>query len=384
MAAREEGREGTFCERCFGPLAVGETVCPDCGAPTDEGAAGSDSPAHRELAQANLLRLRGDLDGSEKALLAVLRRMPNDPLAHEMLGEVCAERGELDRAVEWYELALDLAPNSTEARRRLQEARERLEARDTADTAETLGLPSARPALTWAPLAGVGALVALAAIVALWPRSAAPRPLRATVVAPTTPTLSSAAPPASLPASTPATVVPPSASGTEEERKLLEGLRAQSGTARVQSASLDPRTQTLAVTFEIGEADDPKLAAIAIGRAALGLAPTAMTASLRAVRADRLALVADLPRATMANAEPLTNLWPAETPVATPPPASAPTGTSGTAPTGSSPSPGSATTGGEGKPASGSMPSGEPGTTGGVGASGDASASPNGGAHTSS
>ncbi len=316
MAAQGGSREGTFCERCFAPLTEGDAICPDCGAPTAEAAPGVDSPVHRELAQANLLRLRGDLDGSEKALLAVLRRYPNDPLAHEMLGEVCAERGELDRAIEWFELALDLAPDSVEAKRRLEEARRQLEARETADTAETLGLPSAGPTLAWAPLVGAGALVLVAAAIVFWPRAAAPRPLQATVVAPTAPLTTPPATPESTtvpaPTTTPSTVVV-GATGTEEERKLLEALRAQAGPVRVQSASLDPRTQTLAVAFEVAESDDPKATALAIGKAALSVAPTAMTASLHALRADRLVFAADLPRATMANPDPLTNLWPAET-----------------------------------------------------------------------
>lgn len=314
MAVPGESREGTFCERCFGPLAEGDAVCPDCGAPTSAAPAGAESPVHRELAQANLLRLRGDLDGSEKALLAVLRRYPNDPLAHQMLGEVCAERGELDRAVEWFELALDLAPGSAEAQRRLQEARERLESRQTADTAETLGLPTNRPALTWVPLAAVGALVLVAAGIALWPHRAAPRPLQATVAAPTTPVT---APPVA--STTPSTTdsAPASAdanlAGTEEERKLLDALRTQAGAVRVQSAMLDPRTGTLAISYEVAEMDDPKPVAIALGRAALGIEPTAMTASLRALRGGRLVFAADLPRASMGNADPLTNLWPVET-----------------------------------------------------------------------
>ena len=184
MAAPGESKEGTFCARCFAPVEKGEAYCPDCGAPTGEAAPGADSAVHGELAQANLLRLRGDLDGSEKALLSILRRFPNDPHAHEMLGDVCDERGEGDRAKEWYELALDLAPNSTEVRRKLQETGQRNEARATADTAEVLGLPPATPPAAWWPLAVAGALLILAIAVAAWPRASGPTAMTATVSAP--------------------------------------------------------------------------------------------------------------------------------------------------------------------------------------------------------
>ncbi|RYG21905.1 tetratricopeptide repeat protein, partial [bacterium] len=140
------GKDGAaMCERCLAPLAPGEAFCPECGAPTGESLPAADSAVHNELAGANLLRLRGDLDGSEKALLGILRRFPNDPYAHEMLGDVCAARGETERAKEWYELALDLAPNSADIRRKLEHTDDKVEEQVTADTAETLGLPPSTP-----------------------------------------------------------------------------------------------------------------------------------------------------------------------------------------------------------------------------------------------
>ena len=324
MAALGEAREGSFCARCFAHLSGDPPYCPECGAPTSDATPASESAGHAELAQANVLRLRGDLEGSEKALLGLLRRYPNDPHAHEMLGDVCVERDELDRAVEWYELALDLAPGAADVRRKLDETRERLESRETADTAETLGLPSARPPATWWPLAASAALLVLAVLVVAWPRSAAPSVLRATVAA------NALADPVHAPDPTPATTpvpTPPPATGTQEDRRLLEALQGRAGAVRVQLVTLDPRTQTLAVTFEVGDADDPKTVALALGKEALGVAPTAMAASLHAVHADRLVFAADLLRTAMEGADPLTNVWPASTtPVPTPPPATGTTG----------------------------------------------------------
>ena len=317
MAAPDEISNGGLCAKCFAPLAAEATYCPECGAPTGDATPAADSVVHAELAQANVLRLRGDLAGSEKALLAVLRRYPNDPHAHEMLGDVCAARGEPERAAEWYELALDLSPNAPDVRGKLARTREGLDERDVADTAETLGLPSARAGIVWWPLAVSAALLVLAVLVVAWPRRPAPAPFRASVEAPVAPAVP--VEPAPTPSTT--TVVPtppPTPTGTEEDRRLLADLQAKAGAVRVQSVSLDPRTQTLAVEFEVGEVDDARTVATALGREALAVAPTAMMASLRAVRAGRLVFAADLARSAMSAADPLTNLWPPPEPSADP------------------------------------------------------------------
>ena len=340
LAVPGESREGTICAKCFAQISPGETYCPECGAPTGDAAPAAESAVHGELAQANLLRLRGDRVGSEKALLAVLRRYPNDPHAHEMLGDVCREGGEFDRAAEWYELALDLAPNSPDLRRKLEETHDHLGERDVADTAETLGLPSAKTAYAAWPLAVSGALVVLAVLIVAWPRQAPPATLRAQATAPveTLPT------PVQTPMPTPRTVVPtptPELTGTEEDRKLLADLQAKAGAIRVQTVTLDPRTGTLLVGFEVPEKDDPRTLAVILGREALAVAPTAMMSSLRAVRAGRLVFAADLARAKMESEDPLTSVWPTTEPTMpvvpvpitgtpptpeTPVPAGAPTG----------------------------------------------------------
>lgn len=300
-----------FCERCFAPLGSSDTYCPDCGAPVGSAAPAADSAVHGELAQANLLRLRGDLDGSEKALLGILRRYPNDPHAHEMLGDVCAERGEIDRAKEWYELALDLSPDSADIRRKMENAGTTAEEQKTADTAETLGLPPTTPPAAWWPLAGAAALLVLAIAVAAWPKAAPPSTMKGAVSAPlaeTTPkpaeTVAETGPP---PAPTPAPV------GSEEERKLLTDLQGKPDGSHVQSVVLDPRTQAIVVTFDITETDDPHVLAINLGRETLEAAPAVAMVTLRALRAGSLAFAADLPRAGSDANDPLTNVWPVPT-----------------------------------------------------------------------
>jgi len=350
-----------FCERCFAPLASGDTYCPDCGAPVDATAPDADSVVHGELAQANLLRLRGDLSGSEKALIAILRRYPNDPLAHEMLGDVCVERGEIDRAKEWYELALDLAPDSAEIKRKLETAGTTMTEQATADTAETLGLPPSTPPAAWWPLAGAGALLLLAIAVAAWPKSPPPLPMKGTVNAPVADsTVPKIEPNPVAPAPEPA----PAPVGSEEERKLLAELQAKPDGSHVQSVVLDPRTQAIVVSFDIAESDDPRVLALSLGRETLEAAPAVAMVTLRALRAGSLAFAADLPRTGSDATDPLTNVWPAPTaptdPTATPPstgpastppatggpstpPATTPPATTGTPPTGTGTSAGGST-----------------------------------------
>lgn len=273
----------------------------------------ADSAVHGELAQANLLRLRGDLKGSEKALLAILRRFPNDPHAHEMLGDVCADAEENERAIEWYELALDLSPSSSDVRRKLDEARKRLDARETSDTAEVLGLPPSTPPAAWWPLAAAGGLLVLAILVAAWPRPAPPTPLRATVVAPAPATLT-ASNADTTPVVTPPVVVspPPSTTpaGAEEDRLLLADIQKRAGEVRIQNVSLDPRSGNVAVDFEVAETDDAKTLALTLGKEALLAASSAPTVTLRALRAGRVVFAADLARTALDQPEPLSNVWP--------------------------------------------------------------------------
>ncbi len=347
-----------FCERCFAPLAAGDTYCPDCGAPVDASAPDADSAVHSELAQANLLRLRGDLDGSEKALIAILRRYPNDPLAHEMLGDVCAERGEIDRAKEWYELALDLSPDSADIKRKLETAGTTVTQQATADTAETLGLPPSTPPAAWWPLAGAGALLLLAIAVAAWPKSPSPSPLKGTVSAPVADVVKPDVTPDPAPIQNPTPAPAPSPVGSEEERKLLTELQAKPDGSHVQSVVLDPRTQAIVVTFDIGETDDAHVLALSLGRATLEAAPAVSMVTLRALRAGSLSFAADLARAGSDGSDPLTNIWPAPvappgtetTPPSTGPSSSPPAGgattppaTTGTPPAGSGTSAGGST-----------------------------------------
>lgn len=175
-AARGSDRKVT-CPRCFARVPEKELTCPECGAPmrADVSVPVADNALHSPLAEANLLRLRGDLEGAEKKCLSLLRRYPNEPEAHVLLGDLSADRGDWRRAVEWYELAVDLNPNSTTDRTKLEEAKRRIEEADTAETVEQLGLPEHSPRTPWY-VGGVLAVLFVVVIIAMATNRSVPHP----------------------------------------------------------------------------------------------------------------------------------------------------------------------------------------------------------------
>jgi hypothetical protein len=65
-----------------------------------------------DLAQVNLLRIRGDISSAKTLCLSVLKRHPDSVDAHVMMGDLHAEQADLKPALEWYSLALDMDPNA--------------------------------------------------------------------------------------------------------------------------------------------------------------------------------------------------------------------------------------------------------------------------------
>ncbi len=118
--------------------------CAECGAPLSDapGVGGSDAEVYPELAKANLLRMRKEFKPAEDICLAILRRFPNNASANTLLGDLAAEKGELEQAVEWYELSLDIVPDSAEVKLKLETLRQELALRQTQATVATLGIPT--------------------------------------------------------------------------------------------------------------------------------------------------------------------------------------------------------------------------------------------------
>lgn len=123
--------------------------CAECGAPLQDapGVGGSDAEVYPELAKANLQRMRKEFKAAEDICLSILRRYPNNHTANMLLGDIAAERGELEQAVEWYELALDIVPDHEETQQKLADVRTEIANRQTKTQVEQLGIPERKPPL---------------------------------------------------------------------------------------------------------------------------------------------------------------------------------------------------------------------------------------------
>lgn len=136
-----------LCEKCFAMMPSDAEYCSECGAPMTDapGVAGSDTEVYPELAKANVLRMRKEFKSAEDVCLAILRRFPNNMSANTLLGDIATETGQLEQAVEWYELALDIVPDSEENQQKLEAVRTRLAEKRTQTAVENLGIPQKKP-----------------------------------------------------------------------------------------------------------------------------------------------------------------------------------------------------------------------------------------------
>jgi tetratricopeptide (TPR) repeat protein len=122
------------------------------------GVEGSDAAVYPKLAQANLLRMRHQYKEAEDICLSILRQFPHNLSANTLLGDLAVERGDLEQAKEWYELALDIDPDSAAIAEKLSAVTQEKETKQVANTAEQLGLPVEKPKT------GLIAAIAIAAI----------------------------------------------------------------------------------------------------------------------------------------------------------------------------------------------------------------------------
>jgi ribosomal protein S27AE len=131
MASREERQ--MRCPQCGSGLPQGVTLCPECGARVmQEHTNRIPEPVEGEirtiLAEANLLRLRRQYDLATAKCVEVLRRYPNNPAAHSLLGDIYRDQSAYADALEWYRLAAQLDPSSALDAEKIQEIEARLQA----------------------------------------------------------------------------------------------------------------------------------------------------------------------------------------------------------------------------------------------------------------
>jgi len=104
-----------MCPKCKTSIGDDVAFCSECGAlvaepPQDE--PGNLHDIESLLAAANLHRMRGEWDEAIDVCMTILRREPDDPSAHSLLGDVYAAQGRLEEAVRWYEMTLDADPEN--------------------------------------------------------------------------------------------------------------------------------------------------------------------------------------------------------------------------------------------------------------------------------
>lgn len=305
MGAPEDSPTPRVCDRCFAQLAADAEFCVECGAPVPDAASaeGSDGTIYPQLARANLFRMRGDYRQAEEICLAILRRYPNNATANALLGDISQERGDLEQAAEWYDLALDLTPDSVPIRQKLTVVKERMAERDTANTAKQLGLPTTRPKIglyvfgVLAFLMGTGA--AAFYLGRNWPLSdsvnVVDQPVELGV------TRSVQAETEALPQSPPSTMPVAPLANTDTDRALIEAVaqRNPSGSA-VLDIDFVPRGQFAFVTYAVGDEDDPRVLGASIAGTVLEQMPECQSIVLRAIRHSQVVFVADVTRESVA------------------------------------------------------------------------------------
>lgn len=313
------------CERCQSAVPGDARVCPECGAPLVPGAR-ADIPqdVHQELARANLLRVRGEHDEAESLCLAVLLRYPNSAPTHTLLGDIADDRGDLEQAERWYDLALDLDPESAGDRRKLEDVRARRNATETQTTVEQIGLPPKRP-VPWINI-GLASLAVLCFVGAAFvgfarKNGATPAPTVTNSVQAPKDALATRRPePDPAAASVPEANVPkvettpnpaptPVATVGAQEDETIRTLLAQRSPmgANLVAVQNDPRAKVLTLTFAYRGEDNPRHVAAELGRSALEQNVDTQVVVLRGVRDGKLSYVVDLPRTRYADT--LTEGW---------------------------------------------------------------------------
>ncbi|MFZ4506512.1 MAG: tetratricopeptide repeat protein [Fimbriimonas sp.] len=290
-----------------------------------------------DIARVNLHRIRGEYREAEQLALAILRHDPENLMGHTLMGEINAERGELEQSAEWYELALDLEPKSEPLLQKLDQVRTRIRERDAALTAEQLGLNQANGNLKLAAMAFVLLVIVVASVAFVLGQQNEGRHraavVRKTVDAPFAPgtaseTIREPVPARGYPIPTPVTVP----TVVQQDRLLIEHLAKGTDGARVLSAVVDPRTQGVTITFGYGTDDEPRKIAAELGKSAIGFAPEG-SVILRGIKGGAVEFVANVDRAKLKETEEagwnaptgttwvdhvLTDEWPKSTGTTTP------------------------------------------------------------------
>jgi tetratricopeptide (TPR) repeat protein len=257
-------KDKVFCEKCFAVVAKSAEFCPECGAPMQAGtpANSSDSEVHAELAQANLHRMRGEYKQAEDLCLGILRRYPNNASANTLLGDIASARGELEQAAEWYELALDIVPDSKEDREKLEQVKAQIAQKQRVQAVAQVEVASGVPTKR-SPIPAIAAGVVLAMVAGAAGFAAfGPKDKVAEKPKETNP-LELKDPPKESPIKTPSE--PEKANPAADHEALSNRIAdaAQVDRAKVVAFSVDVKDKSIRIGFNKGENEDENRASVA-------------------------------------------------------------------------------------------------------------------------
>ncbi len=96
------------CNSCNAIVDDVDSICPNCGKQVVD----VQAQVRRLLMNANLHRIRGEYASAIDACTEVLRLKTDDAEVHSLLGDIYESSGKLDEAAKWFQMAIDLRPDS--------------------------------------------------------------------------------------------------------------------------------------------------------------------------------------------------------------------------------------------------------------------------------
>lgn len=313
------------CKRCHAVLAPGELKCPRCGFREHslEVVENDAITAQQTLGRANVLRLRGEYAEAIDICLTVLKIHPENVEAHVLLGDIYGDRNQVDHAMQWYELALEIDPNSGAAQDRLRNLESDLNRAQETSTQQILGVQDRTNTTNWyaAITAVVIVVMGLIAFALTVPNRATASPAKVNQTIQATDDVQPV--PVTHIAEVPRTPVP----ALEQDQAIKELLAKGSMGDHLISAQIDPRNSHIVATYRIDDAPS-KLVVAQVAKSILDSQPDSPSVTIRLVTENRVAMMADVRRlkleefANLQNADPspdyfasyvVENEWPTST-----------------------------------------------------------------------
>ena len=231
------------------------------------------------LAKANLLRLRGQFEPAEEICLEVLTAEPKHVFALCLLGDIRLSQDRLQDAENLYDLALQTGEAPSTIQDKLTAIRSK--------AVEPLNWTKRSKPSWLAPFAiALGFMTVIVLATLLAPKVDSSLPVSVRVIAPKEPEKAS-------PPMKPLTVHP---HGALDDESLAQTVGQKSGLLdAILSATHDPRTS--AVTLTVVTTDEPKKVAELVAYWTLNIEPALQAVSVRVIKDERVAYIADLTRA---------------------------------------------------------------------------------------